>query len=731
MQTYNLMDDDEKPGQRKKRKDDLTRAIMGRWGNVEDPEPTAGPTVAARRRALPEIQDATFKGDVKMPTNDEMFDLVMNVSNPLEVAGTVAAKAVGKVTANEAVQASRAKMERDLAQLMTRLREKPWKDALKSDKKGAHLKMVEGEGYVGGPSTIKTEKDLKAARKSYDAAVAGGVENGVDGSSWYSRIRDDATRAFPNDPAKQTSFAQTNGMYSAQADPEVNLGFTLRQWAARLTGDRDLTPRFPAQRDKFWNHVETGQPIPAGPKTEPYTLNIDPTKPRTGMGVNDIINGRNWGHANPDGTPWDSGYTLSQHGWMDGETRLAADRANKRSVGGKTDWQPEEVQASSWIYKKALDVADEPRFGGDLRKALEWANKTYGDYYPKHTIFATNEQIPGANTGHLTGVQSMPLAEREAYSRVNWDGAPVPTQEMLDSGRPLVTDPYDILYTAAGNPQAGATQSATGTFAPAGGGALETNPMRVARPLVALKDGMMDSNSRKTVEAVERFRALMGGQEASAAHRLSPQGALGAQNSFFAEMPSALSEQQARGLSSAASPYEFGLADTGRGTSFLYLPPDVGPKLDGGTVKRMLTKGQLGRDLEQAGLRSERVRQGALDSVYEPSKLEDFTPGSGGATREMLAKVDATDPSVADGIGESPVVRDRVLKMMERDASVSQALGLPLREDLQRLRQIFAESGFKGVREALAAGVLLPAAAMMVLKHDPQSQRAKTPNGSS
>jgi hypothetical protein len=53
---------------------------------------------------------------------------------------------------------------------------------------------------------------------------------------------------------------------------------------------------------------------------------------------------------------------------------------------------------------------------------------------------------------------------------------------------------------------------------------------------------------------------------------------------------------------------------------------------------------------------------------------------------------------------------------------------MPIRADLQRARQIIAESGFSGLFEALKRGVALPAAAFVPLIELFQQQKGSRPD---
>jgi hypothetical protein len=60
-------------------------------------------------------------------------------------------------------------------------------------------------------------------------------------------------------------------------------------------------------------------------------------------------------------------------------------------------------------------------------------------------------------------------------------------------------------------------------------------------------------------------------------------------------------------------------------------------------------------------------------------------------------------------------MRQAVLAHMERDATTAAQTGQPIRADVQLARQIFSESGFAGLFEALKKGAAVPAVAFVPL----------------
>jgi hypothetical protein len=52
---------------------------------------------------------------------------------------------------------------------------------------------------------------------------------------------------------------------------------------------------------------------------------------------------------------------------------------------------------------------------------------------------------------------------------------------------------------------------------------------------------------------------------------------------------------------------------------------------------------------------------------------------------------------------------------MLRDQEISESTGMPVREDIQRARNILSDGGIDALKKALNDGVVLPAAVMAVL----------------
>jgi hypothetical protein len=67
-----------------------------------------------------------------------------------------------------------------------------------------------------------------------------------------------------------------------------------------------------------------------------------------------------------------------------------------------------------------------------------------------------------------------------------------------------------------------------------------------------------------------------------------------------------------------------------------------------------------------------------------------------------------------DRLEGSPAFRRAALDRLNRDAALAEKTGQPVREDVQRAREIIAKDGINGLRRAREQGVALPADAALL-----------------
>ena len=149
--------------------------------------------------------------------------------------------------------------------------------------------------------------------------------------------------------------------------------------------------------------------------------------------------------------------------------------------------------------------------------------------------------------------------------------------------------------------------------------------------------------------------------------------------------------------------------------------------------------GGLSQDLSDAGLRVDDISPGLTTSGYIDNSaatskyprnaafippevartlgemgdhLKDI-PTNGQGTRELLEQIEST-PAIMRQL-DSPAIRQKVLDKIDRDENWAASTGMRTSAELQNLRRIFAEGGFKALRAAVDAGkIALPVAAAVL-----------------
>jgi len=596
------------------------------------------------------------------------------------------------------------------------LRDKPLTESIEAAKQEPHIiphSEAEGGGFVGAPYSMQTRADLDMIREKFDADVAAGV----GGSDWYPRAQEWIKTVAGPDPARQSELARNLALFSAQADPGGNLGFSIKARNNAIMGSTPISEEYKPgqggvvrtgqQWDTYLKGFNTGKDIKLGDKTGVYGGHLDPTREDPTTGTNDIWHARAFGYTTPEGQPWESALGSTQHTWLDYETVLATERANRLGLGGRTDWTPGEIQASPWVAGKGRGLAEEkfntksqgeykqgPITQEQLQAGIDEASKTYPDYARQYTANATHEAVTGRQTAHLPGVAQGDQATRDEFSRLlpsGWQGP---------GGR-------DILYGSQGAYTAPTVQ-AEGVY----GNPVQMNEQQIAQPLVAFSgpsgERVVEPASRQMLTGTEGFRAYMDAQDMGAWSIPIPGQKAGQNNAFELAFPNGaptrenLAHIMAQGGAAEKTPMPNVIhsgGDRGVLTNFGKTQSPIGAKEAkamqaqlGGAAKVTPTKLDTGNvDYEEAW------RGGAPEGQVKQ--------GTDMATKKMLGNLNAAQLEKLD----TPEIRQKVLDNMERDAAVALKTGDVTRADIQKAREIFGKFGFKGLQEHLGKG-LLPAA---------------------
>ena len=590
------------------------------------------------------------------------------------------------------------------------IRKMPLNKALTQASSQPHLiragKQSPGK-FIGGPANIKSWQALTKMRKELDA----NIDAGLEGGDWYKRYRSDVRRVTGGAVTPARWMADTQAQFSAGVDPGSELGFALKETSGILAGMPTKAAR-QAQHQALLDAAALSDTsaLQLGEKTGEYAEKIYPYQSRLlATGVNDFRWANEMGYREADGSPFRGTLTKAQHTFIDYETALAVERANARNLGGRSNWTGQEIQAAGWVAQKAdalfeiskkryvknaitqmtaegrNDFSAEAIETAARKLAFDEANRTIGDYFPKHTLYATHETIPGTSTGHLPQMATATQAQRDVIG----------------------TDPRGSFATAPGGrdaPYAGLTYE--GPSGPTGIAMrvqptipmqgvyentlkqLELNPGEVARPLVGLQtSGALPKTiapaDRKIVEAVEALRGGLSGQDISSAHIVTESGRISDRNAVRVSLLSKLTPQQAVDFRNVAQKYGYDdVADTGDGATLT----NFGGEAHTPSTKEMAS---LLSDLKAVRPDVETVKRASVDSVAVfLSDAWEKGEGSGAVTKIVTDAINAT-PEIRSAMNRNPYLGDIALNYIERDKDLAKIFG-PGRKDLELFRRIVA-----------------------------------------
>ena len=305
---------------------------------------------------------------------------------------------------------------------------------------------------------------------------------------------------------------------------------------------------------------------------------------------------------------------------------------------------------------------------------------------------ATGEEIPGAGTGYLEGITSMPEADRIQYSeQASW------------------TDRFgrDQLYAAQGLP---VEQSVfgRGAYTPSDDLPTEFNPMTVANPV---------TTDVGQVRATEAVRAYVDAQNAGAAHRIIP---------LTETKPAERVDLELDVTGVSLTPDQFREVERIAGENG-YFPIDSGDRVvlvnaskeRPGAMLENSNLGQQDRRAMQKAIRSVvpnvNVTRAKVDSsiyVDYQKAFEESKQGQGLVTEKLAEELTGREDLIA---AVDPVVRQKARLNLDRDVAFARKNNLPLRNDRIRALEIMAEDGIRGVLDASARGEVLPAIAAAIL----------------
>jgi len=128
---------------------------------------------------------------------------------------------------------------------------------------------------------------------------------------------------------------------------------------------------------------------------------------------------------------------------------------------------------------------------------------------------------------------------------------------------------------------------------------------------------------------------------------------------------------------------------------------------------------------------SERLLEKQMPGRFTLSNSSPRNQGRALRTKTVFDLLD--DPNITamlDNLDNSPDFNQLILDQIARATDWSKKLNTPLRQDHMRALEILADKGFKGLREAMKNGAVLPAVALPIFGAGFQVQREQGSNAS-
>jgi len=562
--------------------------------------------------------------------------------------------------------------------------------------KNPHLRQDKSGQYIGGPRGVKSRKQINKMRERFDAEV----EKGLIGAQWYSRAREANVR---NNSGKerQSLAAKEQAQMSAQATPDTNMN-----WAIQLRNDYEAG--IPSSKAKTGRQAETylrartegiGQGHNSaerlqdrlGKKTGIYGEHLDPNVPFATTGTNDIWHARGFGYTNNDGSMFSRALTAQEHRFLDYETVLAADRANKRKMGGRSDWTAAEIQAAPWVALKGASLAKKHNKGKAVKsgkkpmmseeEGIAKAGETYPDLEDKYTANVTRESWPSQ------GMQMFPewdMSKATAQERADWDAK---TQNLDEGGR-------DPIYSETFGLGTRPSQKGVGSFEG------QNNPVTISRPLVNFeKEGgktRVGATSRSMMDMESAASGLMDFQDGSAWNKIVTHGDTGKDRSSVSiDIGRSPTMDEMQALEAIATKYGFSLANANNGASFLDFAG-----VDTTTTGKRIKSG-MKAEIEKAVGGPAKVERGRFEGGYHDlsKELLPENAGKGLATRKTMKAIDDAAqgaPNAKNSLLHSKAMQDKAAKTLKQILETEKTKG-PARADVTKLLDILARGGWKGL----------------------------------
>jgi hypothetical protein len=581
-------------------------------------------------------------------------------------------------------------------------------EAIRIARSEPHLIQDANGQYVGAPRGITTPEQIQAMREAFDKDV----EAGAVGGDWYERAREFNREISGDNPYRQKLVANEEALWSAQANPDTNLGFGLNartDYEAGKYGDKyrtgqqarsygearramDLAKSVEAEKGMMGHNqgpaltdidVAPSGLSQLGKKTGIYGQHLDPTVPPATTGTNDIWHARGFGYTNQDGGLFSRALSPQEHRFLDYETMLAVDRANANKLAGRSDWTGAEIQAAPWVAGKGRALAQ--RGNKPLEQGIAEAAQTYPDVAPKYTYSTPIEQIPGANTGLLPNLINADDATKAAFTaRADWKDP---------KGR-------DALWSELGMPTR-YTNDTLGAYRNSIGN-VEYNPLEIGRPMSGFgsnEAGNPVANPRMAagLSMGQAARGLLDFQEGTPWNKFITHGAGPDKTSIHVGIGRNPTRQELDALMELGQKHGLDLTNTEGGVGFInwkknQTTTSIGKDLRSGLLE------EIKSILPDATVQRARFQGDYFDLAKEGvNELSKGNQGKGLATKKLfdsLSELRNKAPDFYNRILDSQSIASKSRANLDR---LIESGGQGQRPDYERLLKIVGEDGLRGL----------------------------------
>lgn len=318
---------------------------------------------------------------------------------------------------------------------------------------------------------------------------------------------------------------------------------------------------------------------------------------------------------------------------------------------------------------------------------------------PRNIAYNTYEQVPFAYSKHLEGMPEKSFAEKLDFTNeANWDK----DGDLLAQYLGIKSEP---------------SQRGVGLYTPPQEGAkLEMNPQISSRTRVKTDQekrwrNEMTPESQAEMSAMGATRGYFDVQGASPWVRPS-EGGKRKYNSFHVVLDGKPTEEEMLKLGEIQDKYGFyGTSDLGKSGVFIGFNFDYGPK-----ELKAMRKAFEGDVKDALGKRVKGIKMVKSEGDYPGFETKWTEPqGSGAVTRQLMEYLDTAkgqNPTLEQLYAQRPSdeLRNIMREMNLRDIKAPEKYGVGQpRKDVLNARDIFAEYGIEGLRDALNRGEYLPA----------------------